>query len=1319
MSSFPQKKTTKVRKHWTQKLHESIIRRDGNNQFHLEIDGGASQGLFPLIISADQSRINYESGKVLPGELLLEVNNKRVAGMTARDVTSLMRRATDPISLKTVKQNSTITKDIKMYLGTRFQKDSVDYEVQECIRKNLYVRTTPCTTRPRRDGEKHGRDYYFLTREQYKMMEDRGDLLESGVFDGQLYGTPKPPENPDDGPIANVIGTPSREKPQTVTPNKLAPNMASAPGHRSLRRQANLLKNLGPLPQNWEIDYTNSGEKYFIDHNTSTTHWLDPRLRKVMKMNPLHCDDDEIMKCVLSILLLLLLLLTQGCVCHLSFDEWKVEYGRSYENENEEKLRKLIFYENIIQISLLHELHPGVTFKVNKFTDLSMDEFKKSVLMPSQPPIEYHTSLYHVPDQVEVPDQLDWRTKHVVTPVKDQGTVGTCWAFGTTGNLEGQWAIHSGTLVSLSEEQLVECDGSKDIQLHRADCGVFGGWPYLAMEYIKETGGIQSEDSYPYCSGSGHCYPCPPAGYNASLCGPPPEYCNQSQSCVAKVKPKEFVAGLKIDSVHIIPRNETIIQSSLVAYGPLSVLIDATFLQFYHSGVWETHFCNSATLDHAVLLVGYGTHKGLFDEKPYWLVKNSWGLDWGQDGYFMILRGKDMCGISQEVVTAVLNHINRRTQFENPVLQARMGQQPQAQPQYPQMQTHQVGPYPMEMQYPPPPFSQQYGPPQRDSPPRPMRLPPPIPGQLVPGFWPEGWTPDTVLSRIEGEMVITQLKNFGSGFGFVLIGGDCPGELLVIKDIMANSVAENDGILMKGDVLVRVNDQIILMCPHQDVVQLIKSVQIGAVVEIEVRRNAIYPPLRGFPTQFENMPEQQEEVGAFENIMIQIEKGHLGFGFTITDENYGQAIKSINDAERCLKLRVGDLLLQINGQNVVNMNHQNVVNILKSCPKGLVCEFIIRRELTGDVPMQIKETAGVEYQDKFYPQKNGDHEEQSPPPPIPPHDYESMEIHLHAGETGFGFAIVGGANDGLPVSVGRIIPGGSAHQDGRLQVGDEITHVNNENLYGASHQDVISLISNSSINRSILLRIIRQRDVGMQQDPAQFTRGPRIVTLEKQQDESFGFVIQSNGMDGSIISRLLDDSPAMRCRQLNLGDMIIQVNGEDVRGMTHHDVVSRIKASSQKIVLTVQEMGQDEQLEGVPEPQAIFQSSSPAHSHRFAVTQNLQSQPQQIQREPFPVAEDEEYNPQHEDEIFVIEIQKDGEGFGFSIHGGSDVGIPLRVMKIATGKAADRDGRLLANDEILEINGQGTQNMMHHDAINQIKYGGERVKLVIRRGLDF
>eukprot|EP00698_Gefionella_okellyi_P007838 TRINITY_DN1916_c0_g1_i2.p1 TRINITY_DN1916_c0_g1~~TRINITY_DN1916_c0_g1_i2.p1 ORF type:complete len:266 (-),score=41.98 TRINITY_DN1916_c0_g1_i2:89-886(-) len=242
----------------------------------------------------------------------------------------------------------------------------------------------------------------------------------------------------------------------------------------------------------------------------------------------------------------------------------------------------------------------------------------------------------------DLPDTFDWRDHGAVTPVKDQGTVGSCWAFSTTGNIEGQLFLNKlvANVTALSEEQLVDCDDK--------DCGVFGGWPNHAMEYLIENGGLETEADYPYCCGTGDCYPCM-ANKNVTFCGPPPSYC--ARHCL--FDPNKAFARLY--NWQAISQDETQIQAQLVARGPLSVLLNAGSLQFYHHGVWDPYVCDPSALDHAVLLVGYGTDKDLFGkEEPYWLVKNSWGVKWGMNGYFKIARGKGKCGINTTVVTAIV-----------------------------------------------------------------------------------------------------------------------------------------------------------------------------------------------------------------------------------------------------------------------------------------------------------------------------------------------------------------------------------------------------------------------------------------------------------------------------------------------------------------------------------------------------------------------------------------------------------------------------------------------------------------------------------------
>lgn len=251
----------------------------------------------------------------------------------------------------------------------------------------------------------------------------------------------------------------------------------------------------------------------------------------------------------------------------------------------------------------------------------------------------------------DLPSEWNWAKSDmnppVVTPVSNQGTVGSCWAFSTVGAVESAWALAGNSLIQLSPEYLVDCDGSADYPNKHADCSVFGGWPYLAYDFIIKKGGLPSEEAYPYCSGKGECYPCMLGPVD--LCGPPPLSCNRTieQEQCPSMKP---VAS--ISSWEYISQNENEIQSILYSKGPLSVLLDATGLQRYKGGIYSSKICSSKDLDHAVVLVGYGTDSdsGL----DYWIVKNSWGTRWGEDGYFRIVRGKEECGINKQVTRAII-----------------------------------------------------------------------------------------------------------------------------------------------------------------------------------------------------------------------------------------------------------------------------------------------------------------------------------------------------------------------------------------------------------------------------------------------------------------------------------------------------------------------------------------------------------------------------------------------------------------------------------------------------------------------------------------
>jgi len=157
---------------------------------------------------------------------------------------------------------------------------------------------------------------------------------------------------------------------------------------------------------------------------------------------------------------------------------------------------------------------------------------------------------------------------------------------------------------------------------------------------VERAGGITAESAYPYCGGGEDGKPCFPCygSWNATACGPPVPSCRREDSC-----PSDFPGNLPmvatVSGWEEVGATEEEVMEALIRYGPLSVLIDATLLQFYRRGVFSGRFCQKLVTDHAVLLIGYGTEKTIFGEKKYWLLQNSWGRHWGEKGYFRLERG--------------------------------------------------------------------------------------------------------------------------------------------------------------------------------------------------------------------------------------------------------------------------------------------------------------------------------------------------------------------------------------------------------------------------------------------------------------------------------------------------------------------------------------------------------------------------------------------------------------------------------------------------------------------------------------------------------
>jgi len=287
--------------------------------------------------------------------------------------------------------------------------------------------------------------------------------------------------------------------------------------------------------------------------------------------------------------------------------EFQGQWPKVYVRE-EEDYRFSVFKKNVDKMAEENAKGNSYRLGLTEFSDMTEDEFASKYLTGYRSdlrPFHLETVPWQSPN-ITVPESIDWVTKGGVTPVKNQGSCGSCWAFSSTGSLEGAYFVATGKLVSLSEENLVQCD--------QVDSGCKGGLMDNAFGYVKSHG-IASEAAYPYTSGSG-----------------------TRGTCKTSATPVVTITG------HVDVPNEDALKQAL-ALQPVSVAIEADkpVFQSYVGGVLDKPGCGT-NLDHGVLVVGYGTDGG----KDYWKVKNSWGASWGESGYIRLARGTNYCGIATQ-----------------------------------------------------------------------------------------------------------------------------------------------------------------------------------------------------------------------------------------------------------------------------------------------------------------------------------------------------------------------------------------------------------------------------------------------------------------------------------------------------------------------------------------------------------------------------------------------------------------------------------------------------------------------------------------------
>ncbi|CUG31439.1 cathepsin-L cysteine peptidase, putative, partial [Bodo saltans] len=290
------------------------------------------------------------------------------------------------------------------------------------------------------------------------------------------------------------------------------------------------------------------------------------------------------------------------------FEAFKVKYQKTYLTPSDEKRRFHVFAENMKIAASLQASNPLATFGAGVYADISHDEFATR-----------HNAQKHFAARprsvakraMSLPSigvtSIDWRSKGAVTAVKNQGQCGSCWSFSTTGNIEGQWFLAGNPLVSLSEQMFVSCDTIDD--------GCNGGLMENAFTWVVEDhqGIVYTEASYPYVSGNGNVPSC-------------------STSAA--------ITGAVINGQFDLPKDEDAMGLWCGLKGPIAVGVDATSWQTYMGGIMTD--CISSAVDHGVLIVGFDDT----NNPPYWIIKNSWGPTWGEEGYIRVQKGTNQCLIT-------------------------------------------------------------------------------------------------------------------------------------------------------------------------------------------------------------------------------------------------------------------------------------------------------------------------------------------------------------------------------------------------------------------------------------------------------------------------------------------------------------------------------------------------------------------------------------------------------------------------------------------------------------------------------------------------
>ncbi|CAX65065.2 Guanylate kinase [Caenorhabditis elegans] len=486
-------------------------------------------------------------------------------------------------------------------------------------------------------------------------------------------------------------------------------------------------------------------------------------------------------------------------------------------------------------------------------------------------------------------------------------------------------------------------------------------------------------------------------------------------------------------------------------------------------------------------------------------------------------------------------------------------------------------------------------------------------------------------ARLGGELISTKIVKGAKGLGFTLIGNDSSSrgdEFIQVKSVLSGGPAAANGVLRSGDILVRVNGRLLLGATQKEACDVFVAIPVNEAVDIQVCRGyeLFIDPANRIVT--ENVYAAAKSRDLHE---IDIFKGSEGFGFTIADNLNGQRIKKILFPSQCPNLMEGDTIVELDGRNVRPIPHTQLVDMLRERPIGYRGKLVVKRGspktrsrtpsaafrygepqtnmMDSAAPLPVRSKTPAERQTsrteedqnvrntlQRQPAVTSEWEGMSSAIPasrmrpssttlgfatpnyIPLSQYNQkpsdlITVSLIRKPVGFGFRLLGGVESKTPLSVGQIVIGGAAEEDGRLQEGDEIVEIDGHNVEGASHSEAVVLLEAAAQNKHVKLIVRRPSRTDPARRGSLNSAGPSgsyDVLLHRNENDGFGFVLMSSQhKNGSTVGQIQPGSPAARCGRLSVGDRVIAVNGIDILSLSHPDTISLIKDSGLSVRLTI------------------------------------------------------------------------------------------------------------------------------------------------------